>query len=131
MSKPNLKNDVLKAIDDVLPKRQALNEAYVVEPKKFSLSTEKLSPKVKSTRIKHFENTVEQLNKISAELEGADPENTNKVSSKFRNLKIAESFAINDAFLQGQFLDNISDLKQFYHNGHAVLHEIGTGLWHL
>jgi Fe-Mn family superoxide dismutase len=111
MSKPNLKNDVLKAIDDVLPKRQALNEAYVVEPKKFSLSTEKLSPKVKSTRIKHFENTVEQLNKISAELEGADPENTNKVSSKFRNLKIAESFAINDAFLQGQFLDNISDLN--------------------
>jgi len=111
MSKPNLKNDVLKAIDDVLPKRQALNEAYVVEPKKFSLSTEKLSPKVKSARIKHFENTVEQLNKISAELEGADPENANKVSSKFRNLKTAESFAINDAFLQGQFLDNISDLN--------------------
>lgn len=106
-----LKNEVLEAIDNVLPKRKKLNEAYVVEPKKFTLSTEKLSPKVKSARIKHFENTVATLNKISAELEGANPENANKVGSSFRNQKIAEAFAINDAFLQGQFLDNISDLN--------------------
>ena len=46
-----LKNEVLEAIDNVLPKRKKLNEAYVVEPKKFTLSTEKLSPKVKSARI--------------------------------------------------------------------------------
>jgi Fe-Mn family superoxide dismutase len=106
-----LKNEVLEAIDNVLPKRKKLNEAYVVEPKKFTLSTEKLSPKVKSARIKHFENTVATLNKISAELEGTNPENANKVGSSFRNQKIAEAFAINDAFLQGQFLDNISDLN--------------------
>ena len=106
-----LKNEVLEAIDNVLPKRKKLNEAYVVEPKKFTLSTEKLSPKVKSARIKHFENTVATLNKISAELDGANPENANKVGSAFRNQKIAEAFAINDAFLQGQFLDNISDLN--------------------
>ncbi len=106
-----LKNEVLEAIDNVLPKRKKLNEAYVVEPKKFTLSTEKLSPKVKSARIKHFENTGATLNKISAELEGANPENANKVGSSFRNQKIAEAFAINDAFLQGQFLDNISDLN--------------------
>jgi len=107
----NLKNEVLEAIDSVLPKKQRINEAYVVEPKKFTLSTEKLSPKVKAARIKHFEDTVATLNKISAELEGANPENANKVGSAFRNQKIAEAYAINDAFMQGQFLDNISDLN--------------------
>lgn len=111
MNSKKLKNEVLKAIDDVLPKKEQLSEAYVVEPKKFSLNTEKLSPKVKKARIDHFESTVATLNKISAEIEGADPDNANKVGSSFRNQKVAEAFAINDAFLQGQFLDNISDLN--------------------
>ena len=111
MSSENLKNEVLKAIDGVLPSKKSMNEAYVVQPEKFSLNTEKLSPKVKSARIDHFEKTVQTLNKISAELDGANPENANKVGSAFRNMKIAEAFAINDAFLQGQFLHNISDLN--------------------
>tara|TARA_R110000824_G_scaffold60853_17_gene162461 strand:+ start:296 stop:985 length:690 start_codon:yes stop_codon:yes gene_type:complete len=111
MNPKKLKNEVLKAIDDILPSRKNLKEAYVVEPKKFSLNTENLSDRVKAARIDHFEQTVGTLNKISAELEGADPENANKVGSSFRNQKVAEAFAINDAFLQGQFLDNISDLQ--------------------
>jgi len=111
MNSKRLKNDVLKAIDDVLPDKERITEAYVVEPRKFTLSTEKLSPKVKSARIKHFEATVERLNKISAEIAGANPDNANKVGSAFRNQKVAEAFAINDAFLQGQFLDNVSDLN--------------------
>ena len=109
MNSKKLKNDVIKAIDEVLPKKKKLTEAYVVEPKKFTLNTDKLSPKVKTARLEHFVNTVATLNKISAELEGADPENANKVGSAYRNQKVAEAFAINDAFLQGQFLDNISD----------------------
>ena len=111
MSKENLKNDVLRAIDSVLPRKKALQETYVVQPEKFVLNTEKLSPKVKTARLQHFDDTVETLNKISAELAGANPENANKVGSAFRNQKIAEAFAINDAFLQGQFLKNISDLN--------------------
>ena len=111
MSKENLKNDVLRAIDSVLPTKKALREAYVVQPEKFVLNTEKLSPKVKTARLQHFDDTVETLNKISAELDGANPENANKVGSAFRNQKIAEAYAINDAFLQGQFLKNVSDLN--------------------
>ena len=111
MKNKKLKNDVLKAIDKALPKRQNITEAYVVQPRKFSLNTEKLSPKVLRARIDHFEKTVENLNKISVEVDSANPENANKVGSKFRNLKIAEAFAINDAFLQGKFLDNISDVN--------------------
>ncbi len=112
MSRENLKNEVLKAIDDALPARKkTLKEAYVVQPEKFVLNTEKLSPKVKSARLKHFDNTVATLNKISAELDGANPDNANKVGSAYRNQKIAEAYAINDAFLQGQFLNNISDIN--------------------
>ena len=111
MNPKNLKNQVIRAIDEVLPAKKVLKEAYVVEPKKFALNTEKLSAKVKKARIDHFEETVKTLNKISAELEGADPEDANKVGSAFRNQKVAEAFAINAAFLQGQFLDNISDVN--------------------
>lgn len=111
MSKNDLKNEVLKAIDDILPAKKSINEAYVVQPEKFTLNTEKLSPRVKQARIDHFEKTVATLNKLSAEIDGANPENANKVGSAFRNMKVAEAFAINDAFLQGQFLHNVSDLN--------------------
>jgi len=110
--KTSIERDVLQAIDDVLPKRKTLQEAYVVSPRKFKLNTEKLSEKVKAARIRHFEKTVETLNRVSAELDGAaTDEADNDTSNSFRSLKIAESFAINDSFLQGQFLDNISDLN--------------------
>jgi superoxide dismutase, Fe-Mn family len=110
--KTSIERDVLRAIDDVLPKRKTLREAYVVAPRKFKLNTEKISEKVKAARIKHFEKTVETLNRVSAELDGAATDDAdNDTSNSFRNLKIAESFAINDSFLQGQYLDNISDLN--------------------
>ena len=110
--KNSIEKDVLQAIDDVLPKRKTLRESYVVAPRKFSLNTEKLSKKVISARISHFEKTVETLNRVSAELDGANADEADSdVSNSFRNLKIAESFAINDSFLQGQYLDNISDLN--------------------
>ena len=107
----DLKNDVLKVIDEVISPKKELREAYVVAPRKFSLNTEKLSPKVKNSRIKHFESTVEHLNKLSIEVDSADVESANGLNSQFRNAKVAETFAINDAFLQGNFLDNISDLN--------------------
>lgn len=108
----DLKNDLLKAIDEVIaPDKKELSEAYVVAPKKFNLNTEKLSPKVKSSKIKHFESTVEYLNKISVEVDSADTESANPACGQFRNAKTAESFLVNDAFLQGQYLDNISDLN--------------------
>ena len=110
--KSNLEREVFRAIDEALPTKRPLREAYVVEPRKFSLNTEKLSEKTKRARIDLFEKTVATLNRVSAELDGAILDDAdNNISSRFRNLKIAESFAINDSFLQGQFLDNISDLN--------------------
>lgn len=110
MSEKNLDRKVSAAINSAL--KPLVSEAYVAVPKKFSLKTEKLSEKVKRSRIEHFEKTVAMLNKISAQLDGADPtEVDNNVTSRFRNLKMAESFAINDSFLQAEFLENISDLN--------------------
>jgi len=110
MSK-ELEQKISSVVDKAL-KPYLVKEAYVTAPKKFKLSTEKLSEKVKKSRIDHFEKTVDALNKISAQLDGASIENAdNNISSNFRNLKMAESFCLNDAFLQAEFLGNISDLN--------------------
>jgi len=105
----NLDQIVSNSIDGVL-KTQLIKEAYVVEPAVFTLPTEKLSDKTKTTRLEHFDTTVAKLNQISAELDGASREDAKSpISSEYRNLKMAESFAINDAFLQGEFLANVAD----------------------
>jgi Fe-Mn family superoxide dismutase len=84
----------------------------VAAPKKFNLKTEKLGEKVKKATIEQFEKTVGILNHVSAQLDGVDlTVANNDISSGFRNLKIAETFAINSAFLQAQFLENIDDVN--------------------
>ena len=111
MKDKNLDKIVLASIDAAL-KPTTVKEAYVAVPKKFTLRTEKLSEKVKAFRIKHFEKTVESLNKVSAQLDGVDLSAVDSnIAGAFRNLKLDESYAINDAFLQAQFLENISDVN--------------------
>lgn len=111
MKDKKLDKVVMESIDSVL-RPTVIKEAYVTVPKKFSLKTEKLSEKVKAARIKQFEKTVEILNRVSAQLDGADLNAAdNSLSSGFRNLKMAESYAINDSFLQAEFLENIDDLN--------------------
>lgn len=111
MSDKSIDKLVLSSIDNAL-KSTVVKEAYVTVPKKFNLKTEKLSEKVKKARIEQFEKTVDTLNRISAQLDGADLSVAdNHISSSFRNLKMAESYAINDSFLQAQFLENIDDLN--------------------
>lgn len=112
MKDKNLDELVLNSIDQVLKPMTTINEAYVTVPKKYNLKTEKLGEKVKKARIEQFEKTVEVLNRISAELDTADTDAArSSISSNFRNLKMAESYAINDAFLQAQFLENIDDVN--------------------
>ena len=105
----DVKNKVLSAINTVLDPN--LKEAYVTEPKKFDLRTELLSSKAKSTRQKDFEGFVAALNKISAQLDGADREGANEKSSDFRRLKVDEVHNMNAAFLRALHFENISDLS--------------------
>ena len=70
----SLDRKVLNAINDVIGKEMKIKEAYVSEPKKFDLRTELLSDRTKKARQADFEQFVESLNSISAQLDGADRE---------------------------------------------------------
>ena len=89
--------------------KKNLDEAYVTQAKKFDLTTELLSEKNKRAHQELFEKYVETLNRISAELDGANRTDANSNHSTFRSLKIDETFNLNGAFLHGLFFENISD----------------------
>ncbi len=76
--KNNLNEDIIKAIREGLglPKEK-LKEAYVTQAKKFNLSTELLSNKTKQAHQQLFEKYVDDLNKISAQLDTANREDAN------------------------------------------------------
>lgn len=105
----DIKKQVEKAIDETLS--SVLKEAYVSEPKRFDLRTELLSPKSKKARQEDFEGFVASLNKISAQLDGADRDGANDKSSDFRRLKIDEVHNMNAAFLRALHFENISDMQ--------------------
>jgi len=86
-----------------------LSEAYVTQAKKFNLSTELLSSKTKKVQQEMLNGYVETLNHVAASLDTADRDQANSDSSKFRSLKIDESYNLNGAFLFGMHFENISD----------------------
>ena len=57
-----------------------------------------------------FENYVETLNDVSAQLDTANREEANSNHSNFRSLKIDEVYNCNAAFLHALYFENISDL---------------------
>jgi len=107
-SKKNLVDELKEAINDSLG--DILGEAYVAEPKKFDLRTDFLSEKAKKLLYAEFESFVSSLNRVSAELDGADRENANNKSSDFRSLKLDETHNMNAAWLRAMFFENIDDL---------------------
>tara|TARA_B100001123_G_scaffold395251_3_gene476686 strand:- start:4318 stop:5022 length:705 start_codon:yes stop_codon:yes gene_type:complete len=114
----DLDSEIRSAIRDSLGlpknvpmKKDAVNEAYVTQAKKFNLPTEFLSDKSKRAHFEIFEEHVDVLNRVSAELDGVDRGDANLDHSAFRGLKIDEVYNLNAAFLHGLFFDNVSDIK--------------------
>ena len=107
--KKNLNRDVRKAIEASLG--NVLNEAYVVEAKKYNLRTDLLSDATKQSQQKELDGFVAALNRVSAELDGADREDANNKASNFRSLKEDEVHCMNAAFLRALYFENISDLS--------------------
>jgi len=107
------KRDLLKEIKGAIENSlsDVLTEAYVAEPKKFDLRTEFLSEATKKMLYSEFEQFVAALNRVSAELDGADKEAANNKSSDFRSLKLDETHNMNAAFLRALFFENIDDLS--------------------
>lgn len=104
----NLVNELKSVINDSL--NGVLSEAYVTEPKKFDLRTEFLSDAAKKLLYEEFESFVTALNRVSAELDGADRNEANNKSSDFRSLKLDETHNMNAAWLRALFFENIDDL---------------------
>ena len=87
-----------------------LSESYVAQTKTFNLPTELLSNANKKAHIALYEGYVTEFNKISAELDSVDRSSVNKNNSKFRSLKIDETYNGNAAYLHELYFANISDL---------------------
>jgi len=88
-----------------------MSEAYVAEAGKFNLGTELLSQKTKKAHQELLEGYVKELNDISSKLDGVDKTSANLNNSRFRSLKIDETYNHNAAFLHGMYFENISDLN--------------------
>ena len=88
-----------------------LSESYVAQAGKFDLHTELLSDKTKKQHQGLLEGYVRELNNISSNLDGVDKTSANLNNSRFRSLKIDESYNHNAAFLHGLYFENISDLN--------------------
>jgi Fe-Mn family superoxide dismutase len=110
----DIKREIRKSLG--LPERsatppRALAEAYVVEPKSYSLKTDFLSDTAKKARIEDFVSHTKALNEVSARLDTASRDDADQYSSEFRSLKIDESRCINESFLKSRHFDNIDDPK--------------------
>jgi superoxide dismutase, Fe-Mn family len=88
-----------------------LEEAYVVTPAKHSLPTELLSSKTKGILKKKTEALADSLNRVSAEIDAVDRESVNSTYSRYADLKRNEARLINENFLLGMHLSNISDVN--------------------
>lgn len=84
-----------------------LNESYVAMPKQYDFPTELLSKKAKTTHKDLYAKYVENLNRISAELDGVDRK---REVRRFHDLKRAEIFNLNAVYLHELYFANISDV---------------------
>jgi Fe-Mn family superoxide dismutase len=106
-----IKNDLGIPAEPEGATAEHLEEAYVVTPANQSLPTELLSSKTKEMLRKKAESLATALNRVSAELDAADRETSNPNYSKFVDLKRDETRLINENFLLGMHLSNISDVN--------------------
>jgi len=88
----------------------SLDEAYVAQVKQFTLPTELLSDANKKNHIELYDQYVEEFNRISAELDTVDRDDVNSNTSRYRSLKIDETYNMNAAYLHELYFSNISDL---------------------
>ena len=105
-------NDLMKIIKETLGttrEKKVVKESYVLQSKKYDIQTDVLSEKSVSANIKDFEDTVKVTNEISAKLDTVDRTDIDSKDSAYRELKVAESYNLNDLFLTSLYFDNIAD----------------------
>lgn len=104
--------DLMKIIKETLGTpdgKKVVKESYVLQSKKYDIQTDVLSEKSIAANIKDFEDTVKVTNEISAKLDTVDRTDIDSKDSAYRELKVAESYNLNDLFLTSMYFDNIAD----------------------
>ncbi len=102
-------NETLGINEDRPRSKKTIKEAYVVQAKKYNIQTDALSDKSIKANIENFDTLVQSLNEVSAKLDTADRSDVNQMDSSFRELKLAETYCLNGAFLTAYHFDNIAD----------------------
>lgn len=91
------------------PVEEYLHEAYVAEPKKFKQVSDSISQKTKDAHIELYSDYIKSLNQTSAALDSAPRDDVNPRSSKFRSLKVDETYNMNAVYLHELYFSNCFD----------------------
>jgi Fe-Mn family superoxide dismutase len=94
----------------------ALNEAFVVQPKQFDIKSEKLSRSTKDAHIALYKGYVDKFNETSARLDAVDKADSSAVSSEFRALKTSETYALNSIYLHELYFANVGDVNSMIYS---------------
>lgn len=85
---------------------KTIDEAYVAQPKVYRQVTELVSEKAKNAHTALYQDYVEALNRVSAELDTADRDGANANHSKFADLKKDEARLLNACWLHELYFAN-------------------------
>jgi len=86
--------------------QQALDEAFVHEPKQFKQVTEFLSEKAKAAHIDLYKGYIESFNKVSAKLDSVNRSDANSRHADYRSLKLDEAYNLNGTWLHELHFSN-------------------------
>ena len=86
-----------------------LDESFVLQAKKYNLSTDLLSKKTNDAHQQLLDGYVETANNVSAKLDSVDMTVANSNDSAFRSLKCEETYNVNASFLHAYYFENIAD----------------------
>ena len=99
-----IKESVVSSIPSV-----QINESYVAEEKSFKQVSEHVSEKTKAAHRDLYKSYVENLNRVSAELDTVDKKSSNGMHSSIRSLKQDEARLLNSVWLHELYFSNCFD----------------------
>ncbi len=106
----DLKQSIENSLKMNNKRSEVIEESYVAQAKQFDLATELLSSANKKNHKELYDGYIKDFNRISAELDTADRDSANSNDSRFRSLKIDETYNLNAVYLHELYFANISDL---------------------
>jgi Fe-Mn family superoxide dismutase len=108
----NIENIIQESVSNTLvpsKKNDQTNESYVANVKQFKQVSELVSQKTKTTHIELYNDYVETLNRVSAQIDSTDRSNVNSKHSDFRSLKLDEAYNLNSVWLHELYFANCFD----------------------